>query len=250
MSDNKGTILDWFRVRRESVIMKGVRNHAQKIGDTVSELNRAMMALTDSDKERALDAIKRLIYSEKEADNLEEMISEELSKGDMEAKEREDLLHLTQNMDNVADWAKEAGMNLQLIIEANVSVPLSMWRKYAEMTKELDFAAKQLRNCVDSLGVNNDAVLTYGRTVGLSEHKLDDMYFSTKKEILFAELDPRADIPDAGPVARHRELLGLVQGFRRHYPYPSHISDTQGKVNKMAARLFGTNGIRVWSIRK
>jgi predicted phosphate transport protein (TIGR00153 family) len=192
LSDNKGTILDWFKVRRESVIMKGVRNHAQKIGDTVSELNRAMAALTDSDKERALDAIKRLIYSEKEADNLEEMISEELSKGDMEAKEREDLLHLTQNMDNVADWAKEAGMNLQLIIEANVSVPLSMWRKYAEMTKELDFAAKQLRNCVDSLGVNNDAVLTYGKSVSLSEHKLDDMYFSTKKEILFAELDPRS----------------------------------------------------------
>jgi len=192
LSDNKGTILDWFKVRRESVIMKGVRDHAQKIGDTVSELNRALAALCDSDKERALDAIRRLIYSEKEADNLEEMISEELSKGDMEAKEREDLLHLTQNMDNVADWAKEAGMNLQLVIEANVSVPLSMWRKYAEMTKELDFAAKQLRNCVDSLGVNNDAVLTYGRSVGISEHKLDEMYFSTKKEILFAELDPRA----------------------------------------------------------
>ena len=51
------------------------------------------------------------------------MISEELSKGDLEAKEREDLMHLTQNMDNVADWAKEAGMNLQLIIEAKVSVP-------------------------------------------------------------------------------------------------------------------------------
>jgi predicted phosphate transport protein (TIGR00153 family) len=192
LSDNKGTILDWFRVRRESVIMKGVRDHAQKIGDTVSELNRALSALCDSDKERALDAIRRLIYSEKEADMLEEMISEELSKGDMEPKEREDLLHLTQNMDNVADWAKEAGMNLQLVIEANVSVPLSMWRKYAEMTKELDFSVKQLRNCVDSLGVNNDAVINYGRSVSISEHKLDEMYFSTKKEILFAELDPRA----------------------------------------------------------
>ncbi len=192
MSDNKGTLLDWFKVRRESVIMNGVRNHAQKIGDTVSELNRAMIALTESDKERALDAIKRLIYSEKEADKMEEMISEELSKGDLEAKEREDLMHLTQNMDDVADWAKEAGMNLQLVIEANVSVPLSMWKKYAEMTRELDFSAKQLRNCVDSLGVNNDAVINYGRAVGISEHKLDDMYFSTKKEILFAELDPRA----------------------------------------------------------
>jgi predicted phosphate transport protein (TIGR00153 family) len=181
LSDNKGTILDWFKVRRESVIMKGVRDHAQKIGDTVSELNRALAALCDSDKERALDAIRRLIYSEKEADMLEEMISEELSKGDMEPKEREDLLHLTQNMDNVADWAKEAGMNLQLVIEANVSVPLSMWRKYAEMTKELDFATKQLRNCVDSLGVNNDAVINYGRSVSISEHKLDEMYFSTKR---------------------------------------------------------------------
>jgi len=68
LSDNKGTILDWFRVRRESVIMKGVRDHSQKIGDTVSELNRADARPVRQRQGRALDAIKRLIYSEKEAD--------------------------------------------------------------------------------------------------------------------------------------------------------------------------------------
>jgi predicted phosphate transport protein (TIGR00153 family) len=140
-----------------------------------------------------LDAMKRLLLSEKEADRLEEMITEELSKGDMEVKEREDLMHLIRRMDNVADWSKEAGMNLQLIIETKVVVPIALWKKYAEMSAELEKATKSLRMSIDALGVDAEAVIRYERGVEESEHMLDEMYFSTKKEIFLAsELDPRA----------------------------------------------------------
>ena len=112
---------DWFGKRRESVIAKGIRDHAEKVGDTVSELNRAFGAMANNDHIKALEALKRMDFSEKEADNIEERMSEELSKGDMDPKEREDLMRLVRRMDYIADWSKEAGMNLQLILEANVS---------------------------------------------------------------------------------------------------------------------------------
>lgn len=189
----KVSLIEWFGKRRESLVTKGMREHAEKVGDTLAELNRAMSALVRTDRDTALEAIKRLLLSEKEADRIEEMITEELSKGDLEPKEREDLMHLIRRMDYVADWAKEAGMNLQLVLEARVVVPLSLWKKYAEMTAELEKAGKALRLSIDALGVDNDAVIKYERSVEVSEHVLDEMYFSTKKEILLAtELDPRA----------------------------------------------------------
>jgi len=187
-----GSLLEWFSKRRESVVMQSIRDHAQKVADTTTELDRVFNALCKGDKERALDAIKREMFSEKEADILEAKITEELSKGDMEAKEREDLMHLIRRMDYVADWAKEAGMNLQLVIEANVNVPLTLWNKYQAMTVELDKAAKELKLCIDNLGVDEEAAMRYERGVEVQEHILDEMYFSTKKEIFFADIDPKA----------------------------------------------------------
>ncbi|HSV42068.1 MAG TPA: DUF47 family protein [Methanomassiliicoccales archaeon] len=191
MSD-KGSLLDWFGKRRESVVTKGIKEHAEKVGDAVSELNRAMATLVKGERAAALEALKRLNYSEKEADNLEERMSEELSKGDLMPKEREDLMHLVRRVDNIADWAKEAGMNLQLVVEANVTVPVTLWMKYWEMTQELEKASKALRLSIMNLGVDADMVLKQERSVEVSEHIMDELYYSTKKEILFAEMDPRA----------------------------------------------------------
>lgn len=188
----KGTLLDWFGKRRESVVTTGIREHAQKVADTISELNRTLQALCKSEKGIALDALKRVNLSEKEADRLEEMITEELSKGDLEVKEREDLMHLIRHMDSVADWAKEAGLNIQLTIEANVEVPLTLLNKYYAMTQELEKAAKQLRMSIDNLGVDAEQVIKYERMVDVQEHLLDEMYFSTKKEIYFSNIDPKA----------------------------------------------------------
>jgi predicted phosphate transport protein (TIGR00153 family) len=188
----KGSLLEWFGKRRESVVMKGMREHAQKITDTITELNRAVVAMTRGEKERALDAIKRVALSEKEADGLESMITEELSKGDLESREREDLMHLIRRMDYVADWAKEASLNLQLVVEANVQVPVTLWVKYSDMTAELEKSAKALKTTIDNLGVDEEAVEKYERSVIIQEHILDEMYFSTKKEIFFADIDPKA----------------------------------------------------------
>lgn len=190
--NERRSILDWFGKRRESVVMKGMRDHARSVGDSVAELNKAVTALTKGDRDRSLGALARMVLSEKEADNIEEMISEELSKGDMEAKEREDLLRMVRRIDHIANWAKEAGMNLQLILEAGVKVPAGLWVHYNEMTMELEKASRELLTSVENLGVNWDKANAHSREVERLEHVLDDLYFRTKKEILFSDIDPRA----------------------------------------------------------
>jgi len=222
----KGSLLEWFDKRRESVVMSGMRDHAQKVADTITELNRAVMALCRAERERALDAIKRIVLSEKEADRLEDMITEELSKGDLESKEREDLMHLIRRMDYVADWAKEAGMNLQLIIEANIEVPITLWTMYSGMTQELEKATKALKTSIDNLGVDEEAVIKYEKSVAVQEHILDEMYFSTKKEIFFSNIDPKAiyllrdtlhDIENSSDKTKHAAaMIRIIMVAQKH----------------------------------
>lgn len=191
MSDAK-SLMDWFGKRRESLVMRQLRNHALKVYDTISELNIATESVSNEDPNRALDAIKRVLLSEKAADNLEESISEELSKGDLNSRQREDLLHMVRRMDYGADWAKEAAMNLNLIVEAKVKVPRSLWIHYLDMTGMLKEAAYHLKEAVECLGKDERSVLNHWRHVEEIEHDLDEKYFQTKKEILFADMDTRA----------------------------------------------------------
>ncbi len=191
MSDKK-SLLDWFGMRRESVVMSGLKHHARAVQDTVAELNRAVGHLCKGEKDKAVEALNRLILSEKEADNAEVSLTQELSKGDLESKERGDLMHMVRRIDYVANWAKEAGMNLQLILEADVKVPSQLWQRYCAMTKELETAAKELRLALEFVGLNNDEAVKHADLVEKQEQLVDQMYFKTKKEILFSDTDPRA----------------------------------------------------------
>ncbi|WP_147654306.1 DUF47 domain-containing protein [Methanomassiliicoccus luminyensis] len=191
MNERK-SLMDWFGKRRETVVMKGIWDHLRSVGDSVSELNKAITALTQGDRDRAMEALSRMMLTEQEADSIEEAISEELSKGDMDARERSDLMRMVRRIDYIADWAKEAGMNLQLILEANVKVPTELWVHYHEMTKELEKAPRELLVSIENLGVNWDRANAHSREVERLEEVLDSMYFRTKKEILFSETDPRA----------------------------------------------------------
>lgn len=172
--------------------MSGIRDHVRAVGDATSELNKAVTALCGSDPAKAMEALNRMLLLEQEADSLEERMSMELSKGDMEPKEREDLMRLVRRMDYIADWSKEAGMNLQLILEAGVKVPCSLWSHYHEMTIELERATKELRASIENLGINDEKAERHSREVERLEHVLDELYFVTKKEILFSDIDPRA----------------------------------------------------------
>lgn len=191
MNERK-SLLEWFGVRRESIIRTGIRSHAIAVGDAALELNKAISALCGNDEEEATDAIKRLLIAENTADELEASISADLSKGDLEPREREDLLRLVRRIDYISDWAKESALNLQLILEADVSVPCDLWSRYAEMTETLVQATKALLVSLENLGVNNDKATQASREVERQEHVIDDLYFSTKKAILFSDTDPRA----------------------------------------------------------
>jgi len=81
--NERRSLMEWFGKRREALVIRGLKDHVRAVGDATAELYKAVTALCNSDTEKAVEAVNRMLLSEKEADTIEERVSMELSKGDM-----------------------------------------------------------------------------------------------------------------------------------------------------------------------
>ena len=187
-------LLDWFSNRRLCSIVLGlVQQHLMKVEDTVAELDCALDLSAKGEKEEALHAIKRLYQNEEEADRIRRKIVEELAKGELKTKDREDLVHLVRRTDIVADWAKDAAWNLETLTTSNVKLPTEIWEMLVKIGHTLVKEVQALRKSIIELGTNSDAALKAELEVEDLERKVDEEYHATKR--LFLGLAKDLDAP-------------------------------------------------------
>ena len=190
MSEEKYSM--WFAKRRESTVMDGARDHILKIVDTCEELDNAVSAVVDGDRDKARQAISRLYADEKAADNIEARLNKDLAIGDLPAKEREDFMHLIKRMDHIADWSKSAARNIEVIIEAEIQVPEKIWKYIRVLASRVLDAAKEVKMCIDFIGEDEEQFMVHQGNVQRIEHEIDDLYFKVKKDLMLSmALDPR-----------------------------------------------------------
>jgi len=188
---NEKALSTWFRKRRESSVLDAAKEHLLKILDTAREMDNAIKCAQAGDSSDALKAIERVCLAEKAADNIEIRMEEELAKGDIPPKEREDIMHLVKRLDHIADWIKSAARNLQIVIEAKMVVAPEIWGKYRTITLKSVSAATALKAMMDSMGVNHEDVMRYAADIDRLEHEVDEDYFALKKDLMTSDLDPR-----------------------------------------------------------
>ncbi len=187
-------LLGWFSKRRESVIASKTLDHALKVADTCVELDKAVGAAVSEDRTAAIDALHRLMMRENEADSVEKELFNELRRGELSSKDRMDLLQLVGNVDLVADWAKVAGRNLQILMETEIYVPKDVWAGFKEITKNTVDCARMLVKSVEAFGVDADKVIERAREINRLERVIDDLYYRTKKALVKSTADPRVVI--------------------------------------------------------
>ncbi|MCK4445060.1 MAG: DUF47 family protein [Thermoplasmata archaeon] len=187
-------LLGWFSRRRESVIASKTLDHALKVADTCVELDKAVGAVVSEDRTGAIDALHRLMLREREADTVERELFSELSRGDLPPKDREDLMRLVRNVDLVADWAKVAGRNLQILVESEIHIPKEVWAGFKEITKNTVDCGRLLVKTVEAFGVDVDEVMKGRSEINNLERVIDDLYYQTKKALVKSTADPRVVI--------------------------------------------------------
>ncbi len=187
-------LLSWFSRRKESVVASKTLDHALKVADTCVELDKAVKAALTDKRTQSLDALHRLYMRENEADTVERELFNELSRGELESKDREDLMQLVRNVDLIADWSKVAGRNLQILIESEIHIPEDVWMGYKEITKNTVDCAKLLVKTVEAFGDNADLVIKGARDINHLERVIDDLYYRAKKALVKSTADPRVVI--------------------------------------------------------
>ena len=190
--NNVNNMLEWFGKRKGNSVQTGARKHALAVLDVVSEIGRAVNAMAETDVQAALKCIDRMILSEREADRIEDRLCEAITGGEVSVQEREDLLRLVRKMDKVADWAAQAGIYIQMVVETGVTIPAQIWDPMKLMISELILEVKMLIKAIENLGSNNEETARAIEAVKDQERIIDQINFTTTKKILMADMDYKA----------------------------------------------------------
>jgi predicted phosphate transport protein (TIGR00153 family) len=199
-----GQLLRWFERRRETKILDLAQKQITRAIGTVNELERAISAAAEGKSEDAEKSIERLFLEEKEVDTLRRSVFEELAKGSLPSKPREDLMHLVKRLDVLADHVKDSARNVKLLLKANV--PHDIWRSNVTMVKDLRECALALYASLEMLGKDAAKAHEISQKVDETEDRVDDDYVATKA--LFIK---HAQELDAATVMILKDLIDFME---------------------------------------
>lgn len=174
-------LVAWLSGKRVSIALDLLTRHCEKVEDVVSELYKALLQVSKEEYEEALKSIERLNRYEEETDLIRRSLVEDLSKGELDAKDREDLSHMMRRSNIIADWAKDAAWNLGALIKLKVKIHPEICESLTEIGKLLCDQTRALRESIAALTKNDpDEASSKELTVEDLERKVDDRYHETK----------------------------------------------------------------------
>jgi hypothetical protein len=150
--------------------------------DTVIDLEKSINAASSGKKEEAKSSFEKLSTIEHEIDELRRTVFEELTRGSLPPKDREDIMHLVKRLDEMADHVKDAGRAVTLLLEAEVVKEI--WELLAETSKDLVDGATTLRKAIEKLGTNPSEAMELAKQIDKIEGRADAKYLKAKALLL------------------------------------------------------------------
>jgi predicted phosphate transport protein (TIGR00153 family) len=172
----------WFSRRRKSKVLEMADRQMTLAIDTVIELEKSINAALDGNKEKAIASFNKLSKVEHEIDELRRTVFEELTRGSLLSKDREDIMHLVKRLDEMADHVKDASRAVILLLEATVLKEL--WEQFAQTAKDLVVCATTLRKAIENLGTNPEKAMELAKQIDKIEGQVDEKYVKSKAMLL------------------------------------------------------------------
>jgi len=172
----------WFSKRRKSKVLEMADRQMTLAIDTVIELEKAINAALNGNKEKAIASFNKLSSAEHEIDELRRIVMEELTRGSLQSKDREDIMHLVKRLDQMADHVKDASRAVILLLETEV--PKEMWEQFAQTAKDLVVCAKTLLKAIENLGTDPVKAMELAKQIDKIEGQVDEKYLKSKALLL------------------------------------------------------------------
>lgn len=190
----------WFSQRRKSKVLEIADRQMTLAIDTVVELEKSIDAALKGKQKKATESIERLSATEHEIDELRRIVFEELTRGSLPSKDREDIMHLVKRLDQMADHVKDASRAVLVLLDAKV--PKVMWEQFFETAKDLVDGATTLRKAIEKLGTNSVEATELAKKIDQIEHRVDEKYVKSKSLLL-----KHSSKMDAGTVLLLKDLI-------------------------------------------
>ncbi|HDN63319.1 MAG TPA: DUF47 family protein [Candidatus Bathyarchaeota archaeon] len=196
----------WFARRRRNKVLDLAYRQMTLALDTVSELEKAIRMISKGKVKEAKARIDHLFLIEEDIDTLRRTVLEELTKGSLPAKTREDIMHLVKRLDVMADHVKDSARNV--IILSEVELPADIWRRYGDLASDLVKCATLLRKSLEKLGNNPEEARRLSQEVDDAEKIADRKYLEIKTSLIkdWRELK-------AAPIMILKDLLDTMENI-------------------------------------
>lgn len=172
-------LLNWFKKRREANALNMMRSHLTTTMSIVEDLEKAVKMAVSNKADETKSLIDGITRAEKEADALRRSFMDELSKGELPAADREDLMHLMKRVDMVADWCREATRLLNAL--PMEEVPQSLKKALVEMVEGMKECAFSLGRSIDKMVDKPEEALKAADEVERQEEKVDDLHENARR---------------------------------------------------------------------
>jgi predicted phosphate transport protein (TIGR00153 family) len=119
---------------------------------------------------------------EEEIDNLRRSVFEELTRGNLQSRDREDIMHLVKRLDVMADFVKDSARSVMILVD--YEAPEEVWRAFSEMATGLVRCAATLKESLKLLSENPQEARRISLKVEEEENKVDKQYLKIKSLLL------------------------------------------------------------------
>lgn len=183
-------ILELFRRKPPEIkILDLLDKHLAQCVSANDHLLLAMETKLAGNMEETRQHIASSARSEGKADTIRREIINELAEGILPPLNKEDMMELVYQLDEVADWSKEAGRILD-IIDMSL-VPENLRTLLSEQTKLANLCTKSLNKVVKYLYTDHEKALDECNQVEIIEHQMDDKYIEILNGIYSEAPEPR-----------------------------------------------------------
>ncbi|MFX1375743.1 MAG: DUF47 domain-containing protein [Promethearchaeota archaeon] len=172
------SLFEWFKSRNEETAINKTLVHMQKVLECVVEYEKAVSYLLD---ERNIDLALKVFFRvdelEHQADGIRRNILNMISKAEINLTIRENLIHLTQRIDDIAN-AANAGARIFIYMNHTDFMKLEeeVHKKFLEMARISVDAVKKVNIMVNKLlTAEEEEIHQLGEQVNKLEHQCDDL---------------------------------------------------------------------------
>jgi predicted phosphate transport protein (TIGR00153 family) len=172
----------WFAKRRKFKVLELADRQMTLAIDTVLDLEKSINAALKGNKKKASESIRSLATREHEIDELRRTVFEQLTRGSLPSKDREDIMHLVKRLDEMADHVKDASRAVSVLLEAKIVK--EMWQQFAATAKDLVNCATTLRDAIEKLGTDPSEAMELAKQIDVIENRVDEKYVESNAMLL------------------------------------------------------------------